>query len=321
LLLARKDTDPFARWEAINGLMTDSLVAAFRARLGGKLPDFSRSILDLPGEIAADETLEPAYRALAITLPSETDIAREIGSNIDPDAVHSARQALTTAIGKHHGSNLQALYGDLDDGQPFRPDAASAGRRALRNVLLDYICAADGAPDRATRQFDEADNMTDRFAALGLLVHRFAGTVQAKAALEAFEARYERNPLVMDKWFQVQATAPGDETLDTVRRLTSHPAYSWTNPNRVRALIGTFANSNQTGFHRRDGEGYRFFAETVLRLDEANPQLAARLATAMRSWRSLEPERQAAARSSLLTISTAAGLSRDLRDIVERTLA
>jgi aminopeptidase N len=125
----------------------------------------------------------------------------------------------------------------------------------------------------------------------------------------------------MDKWFQIQASVPGPKTVERVRALTGHAAFSMANPNRVRSLVGTFSSANQTGFHRADGEGYRFFAQTVLEVEKRNPQVAARLATALRSWRSLEPGRQAKAREALLAIAGAENLSADLRDIVERTLA
>ena len=140
-------------------------------------------------------------------------------------------------------------------------------------------------------------------------------------ALAAFEARYRGDALVLDKWFQIQAGVPGERTVDKVRVLMRHPAFSIANPNRVRSLIGTFASANQTGFHRADGEGYRLFAETVLEVEKRNPQVAARLATALRSWRSLEPGRQAKAKQALLEMAQVENLSADLRDIVERTLA
>ena len=321
LLLARKDTDSFARWEAINGLMTEALIAGFNARLGGKTVNHPQSLLALPSEIAADDELEPAYRALAIILPSETDIAREIGRQIDPDAVHESRQTLAHAIGRKDAALFEAVRAGLRNDGPFSPGAEAAGRRALRNVLLDYLSAASGDPGLAAAQFADADNMTDLHAALTVLAHRFPNSAQAEEALAAFEKRFGHDLLVMDKWFQVQATIPGAETLDKVRHLTRHPAYSTSNPNRVRSLIGTFANANQTAFNRADGASYDFFVETVLRLDRANPQLAARLATALRSWRSLEPVRQAAARAALLALAEPDDLSSDLRDIVQRTLA
>ena len=158
-------------------------------------------------------------------------------------------------------------------------------------------------------------------AALAVLALRHSGTAEAEEALAAFEARYRGDALVLDKWFQIQAGVPGERTVDKVRVLMRHPAFSIANPNRVRSLIGTFASANQTGFHRADGEGYRLFAETVLEVEKRNPQVAARLATALRSWRSLEPGRQAKAKQALLEMAQVENLSADLRDIVERTLA
>ena len=204
---------------------------------------------------------------------------------------------------------------------PFRPDADGAGRRALRNVLLDYLALLPGGAEFAALHFASATNMTDRAAGLTALAHRHAGTPQAVDALARFENEYSSDALVMDKWFLIQASAPGPAALDTVRGLTAHPAFSIGNPNRVRSLIGTFAGANQTGFHRADGEGYRFFAETVLEVEKRNPQVAARLATAMRSWRSLEPVRQGKAREALVSILKVEKLSADLKDIIERTLA
>ncbi|MGO4835871.1 aminopeptidase N C-terminal domain-containing protein, partial [Rhizobiaceae sp. 2RAB30] len=207
------------------------------------------------------------------------------------------------------------------EGGAFDPGAESAGRRALRNILLDYLSLEPGDTGRAVLQFQTASNMTDRAAALTVLAHRQGGTGAAKAALDAFEERYASDALVLDKWFQIQAMVPGAATVDAVAALMRHPAFSMTNPNRVRSLIGTFSSANQTGFHREDGGGYDLFVDAVLTVERSNPQVAARLATALRSWRSLEPVRQAKAREALLAIAEAKDLSADLRDIVERTLA
>ncbi|MEP1515643.1 MAG: aminopeptidase N C-terminal domain-containing protein, partial [Nitratireductor sp.] len=282
------------------------------------MPD---DLVALCGDFAADDALEPAYRALALTLPSEADIAREMGSNIDPDAILTARTLLVRAIAKAHRASFEALHAAMSDTGPFNPDADSAGRRALKNVLLDYLAAGSHDATRAARHYAGATNMTDRAAALAVLVNRHAGAAETTAALAGFERRYRNDPLVLDKWFQIQAAAPGPETLEAVRALVDHPAFSIANPNRLRALVGTFSSANQTGFHRADGEGYRFFGDIVLAVDRKNPQVAARLATALRSWRSLEPDRKAVAREALLRMVSADGLSVDLRDIVERTLA
>ncbi|MES0138713.1 aminopeptidase N [Mesorhizobium sp. M0016] len=319
--LAGHDSDAFARWQAFNTLLTDALIAAFRQILGGAKPVFTARLTGLAGKIAGDETLEPAYRALALSLPGEADIARDIGTNIDPDAIFAAREALALAIARANQQTFTDLYGRLAGDGPFSPDAASAGRRALRNILLDYLSLLPKGAALAARHFETATNMTDRAAALTVLAHRHDGSPEAIKALADFEARYGADPLVMDKWFQIQASVPGRRTVDTVRELTGHAAFSMANPNRVRSLVGTFASANQTGFHRADGEGYRFFTQTVLEVEKRNPQVAARLATALRSWRSLEPGRQAKAREALLAIAGAENLSADLRDIVERTLA
>ncbi len=320
MFLARHDSDPFSRWQAYNTLLTDALIAAYRKILGGKQPTFTKALIELAGSIASDEMLEHAYRALTLTLPGEADIARDIGKNIDPDAILASRNALVGAIAEANAATFATVYAGLDWNGEFSPDAASAGRRALRNTLLDYLAVLPDGVETADRHFNAASNMTDRVAALSVLAHRHAGSPQAVKALAAFEAKYRGDPLVLDKWFQIQATAPGAETLDAVRSLAAHPGFSMHNPNRVRALIGTFASANQTGFNRPDGAGYAYFAEIVLMIERNNPQLAARLATALRSWRSLEPGRQAKAREALLRIAGAPDLSADVRDIVERTL-
>jgi aminopeptidase N len=319
--LAAHDSDAFSRWQAFNTLLTDALIAAFRQVLGGELPAFAPKLSGLAGRIAADDTLEPAYRALALTLPGEADVARDIGRGIDPDAIFAARQALAQTIAVANREAFASLYHQLADHGAFSPDADSAGRRALRNVLLDYLALLPEGAALAASHFNQASNMTDRAAALAVLAHRHAGSAQAEEALAAFEARYRGDALVLDKWFQIQAGVPGPQTVDKVGALMRHPAFSIANPNRVRSLVGTFSSANQTGFHRADGEGYRLFTETVLAVEKRNPQVAARLATALRSWRSLEPGRQTKAKQALLTMAGAENLSADLRDIVERTLA
>jgi aminopeptidase N len=319
--LARHDSDPFSRWQAYNGLLTDALISASRLCRGGKTPAFASEVTGLAGVIAGNEALEPAFRALAIMLPGEADIAREIGTNIDPDAIFAAREALAAAVAKANEAVFRDLYASLKGGRTFSPDAASAGRRALRNTLLDFLAAGSGDPSLAAKQYLAAANMTDRSAALTVLAHRHAGSAEARKALASFEQRYKGDPLVMDKWFQIQATVPGAASVEAVAALTRHPAYSIANPNRVRSLIGTFSTANQTAFHRADGAGYQLFADTVLEVEKRNPQISARLATALRSWRSLEPARMAQARETLLRIAGTPNLSADLRDIVERTLA
>ena len=321
LFLARNDSDLFGRWQALSLLFTEALVQAFRAVRGQKTTVFDEGLIRAAGEIAADTTLEPAFRALALTLPGEADIARDIGANIDPAAIHIAREALLKAIAAPNAEGFAEIFDGMNLEGPFRPDADSAGRRALRNTLLDYLSVADGNADRAATQYRTASNMTDKSAALAILAHRFAEDQRSADALADFERKFGSDPLVMDKWYQIQATIPGTAAVDRVKALTQHQGFSLSNPNRVRALIGSYSSMNQTGFHQEAGSGYRFFAETILQIDKGNPQLAARLATAMRSWRSLEPVRREAAREALTIIATSKDVSTDLRDIIERTLA
>jgi len=268
-----------------------------------------------------DDTLENAFVALALTLPGEADLAREIGRDVDPDAIFAARTALRAEIGTHLAGALAERYARLTGTAPYHPDAEGTGRRALRSTCLDLMVAAR-LPDaiaHAARQYQIAGNMTDRMAALAAL--SLCDVPERAAALDDFHARYADDPLVVDKWLSLQATIPEPATLDRVKALTAPPAFSFANPNRVRALIGTFAMANQTQFNRADGAGYDFLVETVFALDGKNPQVAARLITALKSWRVLESGRRALAEASLRRIAGAPSLSRDVGDIVQRALA
>lgn len=319
--LALNDHDPVARWQALTGIFSQVLLEGAKRVRGGHAPAVEDKIVELAGKVASDETLDPAFRALCLTLPGESDIAREMGNNVDPDAILASRNHLVDAIAARYAGDFASLYDALKQDGAFSPDAGAAGKRALRNVLLDYLSRHEKNQQRAASQFADADNMTDRFAALAVLVHRFGNTNEATDALARFERQFGQDGLVMDKWFSVQASRPGEEALQAVRDLTKHALFSLDNPNRVRSLIGAFSASNPTGFNRKDGAAYAFFADTILSIDPENPQLAARLLTALRSWRSLEDTRREHARAALARISGAGKLSTDLRDIVDRTLA
>ena len=319
--LAAHDTDPFNRWQAVQTLATRLLVENAKALREGKAARRDAGLMDALAAILADRALAPDFAALALTAPSETDIAREIGQDVDPDAIFAARHHLRAAAGKHLGAALADRYRQLTATEPYRPDAEGTGRRALRNVCLDLLVAAQ-APDaiaRAARQYETADNMTDRMAALSTLSMR--DTPERTAALDDFYSRHANDPLIVDKWLSLQAAIPEPTTLARVKALTRHPAFSMTNPNRVRALIGSFAMANQKEFNRADGLGYDFLVETVLTLDPQNPQVAARLLSALKSWRVLESGRRAHAERALKRVAAQASLSRDVSDIAERALA
>jgi len=319
--LAAHDADPFNRWQALQTISTRLLIDNVAALRSGRPTRGDDQLMLALAAILGDTALEPAFVALALVPPGEGDIAREIGRDIDPDAIFRARAELRAAIGEQLGPALTTLYDRMALSGDYSPDAQSAGRRALRNVAIDLL-AATAKPAviaRVCRQYETANNMTDRMAALVTLsLHEVP---EREYALADFYARYASDALVVDKWFSLQATIPQPNTLENVRRLTAHPAFSPANPNRVRALIGSFAQGNTTQFNRADGLGYDFVADTVLALDQKNPQISARLATAFRSWRMLEAGRQMKAEAALTLIKGTPGLSRDLSDIVERALA
>jgi aminopeptidase N len=319
--LAAHDSDPFNRWQAVQTLAMILLKANVTSLRGGGLAREDDGLMAALGATLNDAKLEPAYIALTLSPPSEADIARELGGDVDPDAVFAARRKLRAAIGARHGTALAETYQRMLTPGPYRPDAQSAGRRALKNICLDLLATTETsqAIECAFAQYRGADNMTDRMAALETLA--LHDRPERAAALEDFYKRYADDPLIIDKWLALQAAIPEPATLDRVRALTKHPAFSITNPNRIRALIGSFAQANHTQFNRSDGAGYAFVADFVLALDPKNPQVAARLMGAFRSWRALEAQRRDKAEAALRRVAAAPALSPDLHDIVARTLA
>ena len=319
--LAAHDRDPFNRWQAVQTLAMTLLKGNAAAIRSGGVLRLDQGLMDALGTILNDATLEPAFVTLTLSPPSEADIAREIGSDVDPDAVYAARRNLRAAIGNLHGAMLAKIYAQMVSAGPYRPDAQSAGRRALKNACLDLLALteSEAAITRAFDQYRNADNMTDRMAALETLAAH--DRPERAAALEDFYTRYAKDPLVIDKWFALQAMIAESTTLDRVRALMRHPAFSAANPNRIRALIGAFAQANHTQFNRRDGAAYDFVADFVLELDAKNPQVAARLTSAFRSWRTLEAQRRARAEATLRRVAAMPALSPDVHDIIARTLA
>jgi len=317
--LARHDADPVNRWQALKRLLMQELVHAAQEKAQDR-PAQRNQLVDLIGTIAGNETLEPAFRALCLNLPSEAEIARAIDKDVEPDHIFAAREALLAAIAQKHGATFIQLRDQPDMKSACSPDAVNAGKRALANILLQYIMLAENKPDRAALLYSNADNMTNRIAALRLLAHCFPHTKECTDALQDFEKRFSSDLLVMDKWFSVQASCNGAETLDRVKELTRHPLFSYDNPNRVRSLVATFAAGSQTGFNRSDGAGYVFLADTILLIDKKNRQLAAHLLMLMRSWRALEEKRRVKIEVELNRIAATEGLSKDVADIITRML-
>jgi aminopeptidase N len=319
--LAAHDADPFNRWQAVQTLAMTLLKANVAALRQGAPARGDDGLMTALGAILDDDKLEPAFVALNLMPPGEADIARELGRDVDPNAVFAARRNLRVAIGTQHAAMLSRTYERMISRDHYSPDAQSAGRRSLKNICLDLLAITEdsAAIARALAQYSSADNMTDRMTALETLAQH--DRPERAAVLDDFYQRYADDPLIIDKWLALQATIPEPATLDRVRALTGHPAFSMANPNRVRSLIGAFAQANHTQFNRADGSGYDFVADVVLTLDPKNPQVAARLMGAFRSWRALEAGRRARAEATLRRVAAVPALSRDVHDIVARTLA
>ena len=312
--LLAHDTDPFNRWEAGRSLARDMLVAMV-AKGAGVSPAWAEA---LP-QLVLDDSLDPAFRALALRLPAEDDIAQTLhaaGTVPDPDAIRAARRAAATALAQRLAPHLPGLIAGLTDSGPFTADARAAGRRALKTAAIQLLARVDGGA-AAEAAYAGANNMTEEVGALAALLDIGKGATE----LARFETRWSGNALVMDKWFALQvALAAPDQAAAVTRRLTERPDFDWKNPNRFRAVIGALSG-NHAGFHQAGGDGYRTVADWLLKLDPLNPQTAARMSTAFETWRRYDAGRQALAQAELRRILAAPGLSRDLSEMAGRMLA
>jgi aminopeptidase N len=316
------DSDPVNRWEAGQRLAMARLLKLTRmagAGTGAELLNLDEVFIDAMRKMLSDDSLDPAFREQALLLPSETMIADQC-EVVNPLAIHTARQFVRAEIGAHLREELLAQYQANQTPGEYSPDAASAGKRALKNLALSYLCAAPSAESLALaeRQFDEAGNMTDRAAALGALVH--ARAPAAEDALQHFYDEFEGEALVVDKWFMMQATSSTTD-LAAVRALMKHPAFTLRNPNRARSLVAAFCTGNPVQFHAPDGSGYAFWAEQVIALDALNPQVASRLARAMDRWRRYAPALQTHMKQALQQVAGQTKLSNDVREVVSKALA
>ncbi|MBY8829295.1 aminopeptidase N [Hephaestia mangrovi] len=310
--LSAHDDDPFARYEAMQQLMLDTLVAA---AAHGRADH--AAVVGAVRNTLADGSLDPAFVAEAVLLPSEAFIGDHMPV-VDPDRVFAAREALRRELGKSLAPEWRSAY-DAAAGEPYAYNPAAKGRRRLKNVALGYIAAsgADDAADLAFRQFETCDNMTDRQAALSTLAN---GTSDKRiAALDIFYNRYSDNPLVLDKWFSTQALSTRDDTPAEVEALAKHADFTLANPNRARSLVGAFS-VNQRAFHEASGRGYRFVADQIIALDKLNPQTAARMVPPLGRWRRFAEDRAAKMRAELQRILESPGLSKDLFEQASKSL-
>ena len=317
--LAAHDTDAFVRWEAGQQYATQVLLAQIeRWQRGDQSLETPEGII-----FAAATTLgaggDAAFAAETLILPSETFLADQMAV-ADPDAIHAVREATRAAIGLLLLPIFQATYEQLADAGPYEVDGASIGRRSLRNVCLAYIAAGNArhGATLAKAQFDTWKNMTDVLAALSVLCG--IDCPQRTAALSNFYQAWHEEDLVLDKWFAIQAMSKLG-TVEAVRALSEHPDFDLRNPNRVRALVGSFAGGNPVRFHDGSGEGYRFLADTIIALDPRNGQVAARMVAPLGQWRRVDAARQALMQRELRRILELPGLTRNTFEMVSKSLA
>ncbi len=317
--LASRDPDPFNRWDAGQALATSLLLEMAATWASGGEPRLDPLLLEVFGRVLRDPGIDDSLRALALTLPSERVLAQEM-SVVDPDALHAAREHALMQLAGAWREQLEQTVEACRARGGYASDRAAIDRRRLRNTALGYL-AALGEREIRTRlleQLENADNMTDAQTALTLLVEQ--PSRERERALEDFHTRWHGDPLVLDKWFSIQATSTAPDTCDRVLELAQHPDFTLRNPNRARALVGAFGMGNPVRFHEPDGRGHAFLAEQVLALDALNPQVAARLVAALNDWRRFDPSRRLSMRGQLERIASSPDLSTDVTEIVQRAL-
>ena len=309
--LLAHDTDPFNKWEAGRALARAGLVEMI---LNGAAPD--GAYLDAVLQVLRDDSLDPAFRALALGLPSQDDLAQTLvdqGHTPDPQAIYEALETLKMAMATHMQDVLPRIYAQYQVTEAYKPDAEQSGARSLANAALSLISRVDGGT-AAQAQYDSADNMTQQLAALAALLTAGKG----EQAVAAFYEQWKEDRLVIDKWFGLQISmADPAQAAEVASALTQHPDFTMKNPNRFRATLGALAMS-PAGFHRADGAGYKLLADWLIKLDPLNPQTTARMCSAFETWKRYDSDRQALIAAQLDRILAQDGLSRDTTEMLTR---
>jgi aminopeptidase N len=317
--LMANDTDPFNRWDAGQELAQKLLLSLAADAAAGKKLAVDAAFTDAFRKILVDERLDGSLKSHALALPAENQLAQEV-TPVDPDALHAAREHVRKHLARELAKDLRATFEKCSTGERYKNDKASIDRRRLKNVALSYLSLLDDADAlaRPLAQLRSADNMTDAESALRVLANREGK--ERDEALAEFYAKWKHDPLVIDKWFTVQAISTLPSAVARVRELAKHADFTLKNPNRVRALVGAFAMSNQVRFHTADGAGYAFLGDVVLELDALNPQVAARMVSGFNQWKRFEPRRRDLQKAQLERIVAKQGLSKDSYEIVARAL-
>ena len=316
-ILLASDPDLFNRWEAGQALARELILR----RANGQPDEVGEErFAAAMGRALDDQAADPAFKAQLLALPSEPDLSMAM-SPADPQAIHEARGALRMRLAVHLHDLLRRLHTGMQEAGEFSAGSEAAGRRALRNAALDLL-AADPHVDNvelALGHFEAAANMTDAMGGLSALIQ--IGGEEAEGAIAAFHKKWRDEPLVVDKWFAAQARDPSDGALGRVLALTAHPDFEAKNPNRLRALVSTFAGFNPDRFHAPDGSGYRFLADQILATDTFNPMTAARLIEPLGNWRRYKPQLGALMKAQLERIAAQAGLSKNVYELATKALA
>jgi aminopeptidase N len=311
------DPDLFNRWEAGQDLASDLILS----RAEGKPDEVGEErYAEALGRALNDQASDEAFKALLLALPAESDLAL-MRSPVDPAALHAARNALRLRLALHLDTELRRLHTGLQNLGEFSPDAAGAGRRALRNAALELMAAnpTRAVAEIASGHYHAAANMTDAMGGLYALMH--IGGADYDEALGDFYAKWTSEPLVIDKWFAIQGRDTSEEAFGRILALTAHPAFDAKNPNRLRALVSSFANFNPARFHDPSGAGYRFLADQIIAVDRFNPMTAARLVDPLGGWRRLKPELGELMKAQLERILKVEGLSKNVQELAARALA
>ena len=320
LFLIGHDADNFNRWEAAQTIGKALIVKSVKALASGKKIPSVTPFADALGKCLESSKLDDAFKALILVLPSEADITAALGKDVDSDLVYVARESVRSGIAKELLEKLLLVFEQTNDAGAYKPDTIGTARRSLRLTLLTMIAAADGDMGirLAQKEFAKPDNMTIEMGALVSVrsLHR----PEREAMLEQFYQRHKDDHLILDKWFGLNAAIPGSDAAQRIEKLLKHPDFKLTTPNRVYALVANFANGNSTGFHSASGEGYRVVADVIMALNAINPQVAARLATAFRSWKLYNVDRRNHAQKNMQRILTTPALSNDVFEIISRTL-
>jgi aminopeptidase N len=318
--LMAHDADPFNRWDAGQQLAQEVLLESVNQVQGGKGPGLDPLFVEAFGRVLEDGALDGSLKSLALSLPAETVLGQEMDV-VHVDEIHSAREHALRSLAREHRAAFEAVYEGCATGEPYAIDAHSIHRRRLGNTALRYLATlGDRAwTARIYERFQSADNMTEREAALQMLVD-LPGE-ERDAALTTFYADWKDDALVLDKWFTAQAVSRAPGTVDLVIELSKHADFDLGNPNRIRALVGAFASGNPVAFHQADGRGYDFLADIALELQARNPQVASRLVSFFNPWRRHDPARQARMKGQLERIAGEKSLSKDVYEIVTRALA